>query len=120
MCEDYHYPNETHSIFYKFRKKNKITTKVFPNSDGNYEYHYDENGFLKKTINFKTENYCQINEYEYQDGRLSKLTAYPNLQFKYIYFSNKIKLLQQPQFIHENKFFYNKDGVLIKEIKTDI
>ena len=116
--EDYYYPNETYSILYEF--KNKILAKVFPNDDGDFEYHYDENDFVKKTINFKTENYCEINEYEYQDGRLHKLIRYPNLKYEKNFFSNEIKLLQKPMFIHESKFSYNKDGLLIKEIKTDL
>ncbi|QSB25339.1 hypothetical protein [Flavobacterium sp. CLA17] len=118
--EDYYYPNEIYSIFYKFRSRNKIVTKVFPDSDENFEYYFDENDFLKKTINFKTESYCQINEYEYQDGRLHRLITYPNLKYKKNFFSKEIKLLQNPMFIHESKFFYDKDGLLIKEIKTDL
>ena len=118
--EDFYYPNEVYSINYKFDKKNNLLIKVFPNKDGNCEYHYDENGFLKKFINFKKNNYCQINEYEYLNNRLHKLIEYPILKFKKSLFTNKIKLLEKGNFIHENEFLFDKDGILIKEIKTDI
>ncbi|WP_452231539.1 hypothetical protein [Lacinutrix sp. MEBiC02595] len=118
--EDFHYPNEIYTINYKFDKKKNILTKVFPNDDGNCEYYYDENGFLKKFINFKENNYCQINEYEYKNNRLHKLIEYPILKFKKNLFSYKIKLLGKKQFIHENEFFYDENGMLIKEVKTDI
>ncbi len=117
--QDFYYPNEIYSISYKFRKKNRIITKNYPDKDGDFEYHYDKNGYLKKTIDFKRNDYCKINEYEYFDGRLNKLIAYPILKYKKKHFSNKIELLQKPDFIHETEFIYD-NGILIKEIKTDI
>jgi len=118
--EDFYYPNETYTINYKFEDNNNILTKVYPNNDGNYEYHFDKNGFLKKAINFKRNNYCQVNEYNYRDGRLHKLITYPILQYEKSVMSNDFKLLHQPQFIHENEFYYDSNGMLIKEIKTNI
>ena len=118
--EDFYYPNDIYTINYKFDKKKNILTKVFPKNDGNCEYYYDKNGFLKKFINFKENNYCQINEYEYENNRLHKLIEYPVLKYKKSFFSNKIKLLEKEQFIHENEYFYDDNGMLIKEVKTDI
>jgi len=118
--EDFHYSNEIYTIEYKFNKKKNILTKVFPNNDGKCQYHYDENGFLTKFINFKGNNYCQINEYNYRNNRLEKLIEYPILKFKKSLFSGNIKLLEKEPFIHENEFFYDDNGILIKELKTDI
>jgi hypothetical protein len=118
--EDFHYPNEIYTMHFKFDEKKNILTKVFPNKDGYCEYHYDENGFLKKFINFKENNYCQINEYQYQNNRLHKLIEYPILKFKKSLFSNKTKLLEKGQFINESEFFYDNNEVLVKEVKTDI
>jgi hypothetical protein len=107
-------------MHFKFDEKKNILTKVSLNKDGNCKYHYDENGFLKKFINFKENNYCQINEYQYQNNRLHKLIEYLILKFKKGLFSNKIKLLEKGQFINESEFFYDNNEVLVKEMKTDI
>jgi hypothetical protein len=117
--EDFHYPNEIYTINFEFDEKKNILTKIFPNKDGNCEYHFDENGFLKKFMNFK-KNYCQIYLYEYRNNRLHKLIEYPNLKFKKTMFSKSIKFLEKGQFINESEFFYDNYGILIKEVKTDI
>ncbi|WP_026932622.1 hypothetical protein [Christiangramia echinicola] len=120
ILEEYHYPNEIYTINYKFDKNKNLLIKYFSDNSGKCEYYYDDKGFLKKFIHFKPNKYCQINHYEYRNNRLHKLIEYPILKFKKKFLTNKIELLEKEQFIHENEFFYNDNGLLIREVKTDI
>lgn len=118
--EVYKYTDFDYVIEHSWKSKKSIKTTKYPEGDGEIQYLFDSEGFLKEYLFFKHEGYCQKIEYKYLDGKLHKMIEFPHLPFKKSIFKKDIKLQGQPDFIHETTFHYNKDTQLLeKEVKID-